>query len=267
MPVDHPPARPPLFILTSKASPQARLRSALAQAATIVDDDCVHVIEGATPADAIVESLFDARLARRWSKYPPVPAEVAAYATHRLAWQALLDGGGPSALVLEDDFVVLDGRALRRMLAAACDLLSERRDIVKLFDLPGERERGRSFTRTIAGIEIVKREHVRAGLVGYLISRDGAARFLSRGRIFRVVDEDIKHHWELGLDIWSVPQNLVADASAELGGSLIENARTTTRRRSVWRSLKGNLLAAHRNWRTRGAFDQWLRQQEARRRG
>ena len=250
--------RPDVLVLTSQASPAARLRSALAQAALFADESRIGVIRGATPADGIVAGLHDPQAARRWSKRPPVPAEVAAYATHRMAWQALLDGDHPLALVLEDDFVVLDADVLRAVVAAAQALLSEGRHIVKLFDLPHEREKGRAVARIVAGIGIVRREHVRAGLVGYMISREGAARFLSRPRIFRVVDEDIKYHWELGLDIWSVAENLVADGSAALGGSLIDNARNASRRRSVWRSVKGNLLAAHRNWRARHSFDAWL---------
>lgn len=250
---------PVVLVLTSKASPAARLRSAMAQATAIVDASRVRVVDGATPSDGIVAELYDARAARRWSKRPPIAAEVAAYATHRMAWQALLDGGGPWALVLEDDFRARDGEALRRVIAAGDALLSEGRDIVKLFDLPGERERGRTVARTVGGVGIVKREHVRAGLVGYLISRDGAARFLKRGKVFRVVDEDIKYHWELGLDIWSTTQNLVADGSADLGGSLIDEARKASRRRSLWRSAKGNLLAVHRDWHARRGFNAWLR--------
>ena len=261
MPAEAPPA---VLVLTSRASPPARLRSAMAQATSIADASRVRVVDGATPSDGIVAELHDAKAARRWSKRPPIPAEVAAYATHRMAWRALLDGGGAWALVLEDDFVVLDEAALRAVIAAAGELLSAGRDIVKLFDLPGERERGRTIARTVAGIGIVKREHVRAGLVGYLISRDGAARFLSRRHVFRVVDEDIKYHWELGLDIWSVTENLVADGSADLGGSLIDEARKASRRRSLRRSIKGNLLAAHRDWHARRGFDAWLRA-EARR--
>jgi glycosyl transferase family 25 len=261
MPADPPSAAPDLFVLTSSASPPMRLPSALAQAATLVDASRIRVIQGAIRTDAIVGDLFDVKSARRWSKRAPIPEEIAAYATHRMAWQALVDGGDPFALVLEDDFVALDGEALRQVIAVAGDLLSEGRDIVKLFDLPSEWERGRSISRFVGDIEIVKRENVRAGLVGYLISRDGATRFLARRRIFRVVDEDIKYHWELGLDIWSVPKNLVADGSADLGGSTIEGARKASRSRSVWRSLKGNLLAAHRNWRSRVGFDDYVRRQ------
>lgn len=258
MPADQVPAAPDVLVLTSRASPAARLRSAMAQAAAIVDPSRIRVIEGATPTDGIVADLYDAKAAWRWSKRPPISAEIAAYATHRMAWQALLDGGGAWALVLEDDFVVLDEAALRAVIAAG-ELLSTGRDIVKLFDLPGERVKGRTIVRTVAGIGIVKREHVRAGLVGYLISRDGAARFLSRRHVFRVVDEDIKYHWELGLDIWSVTENLVADGGADLGGSLIDDARKASRRRSLRRSIKGNLLAAHRDWHARRGFDAWLR--------
>jgi len=241
-----------LFVLTCRKSPPNRLDHALAQAGVIGLPPAI--IDGAVAEDPAVDALFDEGRARLLSKRPPARVGIAACATHRMAWAALLAGPWRQALVLEDDGQVVDPGRVRAAIAAAGALLADGRHLVKLFDFPRRRARHLAVTRTVAGIELVKWQRPRAGLVAYLISRDGAARLLARGRVFRVVDEDIKYAWEFGLDVWSIPGNPVVEASAALGGSLIEASRLATRRPSAWRSAKGIVLNLHRDWMTRRHF-------------
>lgn len=245
----------PVLVLTCRLSPPGRVAHARAQAEALFGPGRAVVIEGVIGSDPQVDALLDAPRARLLSKRPPGRGEIAAYATHRLAWERLLAGGAGQALVLEDDFRAVDTGLVRAVAERAGDLLSGGANIVKLFDFPRDRRaRNACIRRRVAGIPLVKWRHPRAGMVAYLISREGAARFLARRAVFRAVDEDIKHFWELGLDVWSVPGNPVVDASAELGGSLLEEARQAGRRRGPLRSLHGLVLSAHRDWRTRQAF-------------
>lgn len=223
----------------------------MGQAEQLFGAQRVDIVHGFIAEDCAVDALFDRRRARWLSKRPPTRAEVAAYASHRLAWQRLLQGSHEAALILEDDFQVCDPQVVRRAIAASGELLSGGRHLIKLFDFPRQRGRDRSIRCSVAGLDLIKWERTRAGLVGYLISREGAARLLARNRVFRVVDEDIKFFWELGLDIWSIPGNPVVDASHEIGGSLLEGGRQASRRRSVRRSLHGLLLNLHRDVMTR----------------
>ena len=110
------------------------------------------------------------------------------------------------------------------------------------------------FRDTAGGVPLVKWSAPTAGMVAYLISRAGARKLLARDRVYRQVDEDLKHYWELGLDIWSVPGNPVAEVSDKLGGSLIDDDRENLRNRVLARSLWGNVLTTERKIRTRLAL-------------
>lgn len=236
----------PVMILTCAASPPDRLPSALAEAQGLVTSDRVVVIDGMVASAADVRNNFDARRARRQSKWPPTDSEIAVYETHRRAWQRLVDGPWRQALVVEDDFRVRHPALVRACLANAAALLADGRDIVKLFDYPRRAARGKAIVTDVAGIPLVKWRRPRAGMVAYLISRAGAGKFLARRRFFRVVDEDIKYFWELGLDIWSLPVSAIVDASHELGGSTIDEGRKSVRRRTPLRTLHGMAISMHR---------------------
>lgn len=234
------------MILTCTASPPDRLPSALREARSLVPAERIVVVDGMVASAPDVRANFDARRARLHSKWVPTSGEIAAYETHRRAWRRLLDGPWLQALVVEDDFRVRHPALVAACLANATDLLGDGRDIVKLFDFPRHGPRGKAIVADAAGIPLVKWGHPRAGMVAYLISRAGAAKFLARQRFFRVVDEDIKYFWELGLDIWSLPVNAVVDASHELGGSTIDEERRGIRRRSPLRTLHGMAISVHR---------------------
>ena len=89
-------------------------------------------------------------------------------------------------------------------------------------------------------LDIVSYAEPGAGMVAYLVNRDGARKFLSREFVFRQIDEDTKYYWELGLTVLSVSPNLVTEISGEMGGSLLHQAREELRAlRSLRRSLKG----------------------------
>lgn len=234
------------MILTCAASPPDRLPSALREARGLVPAARIVVIDGMVAGAPDVRANFDAERARLHSKWMPTAGEIAAYGTHRRAWQRLLDGPWQHALVVEDDFRVRHPALVAACLANATDLLSAGRDIVKLFDFPRRGPRGKGIVADAAGIPLVKWRHPRAGMVAYLMSRAGAAKFLARRRFFRVVDEDTKYYWELGLDVWSLPVNAIVDDSLVLGGSMIDAERQRARRRTPARTLHGMAISVHR---------------------
>ena len=242
---------PAVIILTCKLSPPERMQHARNQAKMHFSPEQIITIDGVIGSDPEVDKLFDARRASIWSKYSPGRSEIATYATHRLAWKALVDGECEHALILEDDFHIDDPGLVKAALDQAPALLGDGRHLIKLFDYPRDRSIGQGTRMHVDGISLVKWERTRAGLVGYLLSREGAKRLLQRQRVFRVVDEDIKFFWELKLDIWSIPGNPVCENAVNLGGSLLETERGRKRQRSLSRSIKGILLAMHRDLHTR----------------
>lgn len=248
--------KPPLvLVLTCRHSPPDRIASARAQLLAILPDARVEVVDGLVDTDAATRKLIDPWRVKLLSKRPPTLREVAAYGTHRMAWARLVQSGEDCAIVLEDDFAIIDPDQLRALVASLPGVMALQIDMLKLFDFPRAAAGGWALTRNLGPLTLCRWASPRAGLVGYVLTADGARRFLSRSRVYRVVDEDIKYFWELGLEIWSLRPGPVIDASARMGGSLLEQTRLDVRRqRSLRRSLHGMVLALHRRLRNALAF-------------
>lgn len=225
---------PVTFVVTVDVEAGPRRKSAHAQLSAIAWP--FAFVEGLTPQSAETIDLYDPKRNRRRSKRPLAPAEVAAYASHRKAMRAFLDTDAAIGLILEDDFRLLEPGAFVARVAALQAAPVEW-DILKLFDF---QERPVVESVGVADISIVSHGSPTAGMVGYLITRRGAERMLSRPTVYRQIDEDIKFFWELDLRVLSVQPNLVTDVSHELGGSMIEAERTEIKQQRHWTvSVKG----------------------------
>ena len=248
---DAPSCLPLIQIVTCARSADLRLKSALELLRTLGPDIKVDVVHGFIAEDAVVDALYDSGANRRRTKRPLSRTEIAVYASHRLAWRKLLEGGDAAALVLEDDFSLRDPALVATIMRNTAAVLADGRDLVKLFDFGKRGHNPPAFTERAGDVELVKWRKPTAGMVAYLISRKGAEKLLARDRIFRQIDEDTKYFWELDLDIWSVPGNPVEEISDELGGSIVDAERESMKARRILRSIWGNVVTADRKLRTR----------------
>lgn len=165
--------------------------------------------------------------------------EVSTYCGHRRIWREFLTTSAPCALVFEDDFSIKDPHRFRSILADSVGSLAFS-NLVKFFDYRAKTVRE---SQIVGGTRFVRGKYAAAGAVAYLIRRDAAEALLSRQKFFRPVDEDFSWPWEMGLAVWSVDPNPVAEISSRLGGSLLETERRENRyRKSILRSLWGNVL-------------------------
>lgn len=169
------------------------------------------------------------------------PGEVSCYHGHRKIWQTMLHDGHDMALVLEDDFSVVDRPALLQAIDNA-GLIASRWDVVKFFDFSTKPV---ICSRIVNQTEFVYHKYPTSGCVAYLIKAAAAAALLQRQAIFRPIDEDWSHPWETGLRLLSVVPNPVTEIAIDLGGSLLDAGRKGIRRtnRNWLRSLHGNVLA------------------------
>lgn len=169
--------------------------------------------------------------------------EVSTYCGHRRIWREFLATGAPFALVFEDDFSVKDPRRFRSILADSVGSLAFS-NLVKFFDYRAKSVRE---TQTVGETRFVRYKYAAAGAVAYLIRRDAAEALLARQKFFRPVDEDFSWPWEMGLAIWSVDPNPVAEISSRLGGSLLDAERRNNRcRKRILRSLWGHVLQLYK---------------------
>lgn len=239
------------LVVTCRISPRQRIDSALRKIAELNVPLKVEVIDGLVAQDAEVDMLYDARRNRLGMKRPLTRVEVAVYGSHRCAWEELVRSGRPAALILEDDFAIRDQTTFLSAIQNSAKILGTQRDVVKLFDFEKKKANRVLIQHEVEDVTLVKWSSPTAGMVAYLITREAAQKFLSRSKVWRQIDEDTKYFWELGLDIWSVPDCPVVDDSNALGGSLIESARQQNCKRRLLRSLWGNVLAVNRRLRTR----------------
>ncbi len=200
-------------------------------------------IQGFKKNDPSILSAYNGFLNRLLSKRSLTNGEIAVYCGHRKIWREFLSSDHAYALVFEDDFRVIDEEKFSRAIQ---DGLTQPQnwDILKFFDFKPKRVLER---RAIGSTGIVRYKYAASGAVAYLIDRKAAQKLLSRKRFFRAVDEDLSWPWELGLSIWSVSPNLVEEVSHNLGRSLLEmDRKSTKRRRNIARSLWGNVIQAYK---------------------
>lgn len=229
---------PLCFVVTIEPTGGARRRSAARQLAAAGAE--FRFIDGAGPGDPAIDIYYDEAANYRAMKRPLSRGEVAAYLSHRRALEAFLKTDAEFAIVLEDDFGLVEpdrfAEAVIGVLRAPVSW-----DLIKLFDY-GRRKRSRA-SLSLGQLAIVEYKSQTSGMVGYIARRSGAEKLTSRSSLFRPIDEDIKFYWELDLRVFSVAPNLVTEISDGLGGSSIGPERQRLRdKRSIGRSLRGNKI-------------------------
>lgn len=238
--------RPAVFVLSFPEAGADRHNSPQAQFARLPTSLDWSLVMGFGPRARIVDEVYDARLNSRWMKRPLTAGEIAVYAGHRKMYAEFLGGAAEFGLFLEDDFEITCLADFHYLIDHVDRAMADA-DMLKLFSY-GDKT-GRVIKRRTCGpLEIARYHRNSAGAVGYVLSRRGAMKLLAKNKLFRQIDEDFKHPWEFGLDIWSVTPNLVTENSRSLGGSLLEADRLAIKQshRGVVISVKGNYLTMRR---------------------
>lgn len=147
--------------------------------------------------------------------------EISVYLGHRRAWDQFLSDQVDFALILEDDFQVVDRYALEQAIkdAVACP---DEWDVIKFFDVWSKAPIAKM---DVGSTRFVCRRYPPNGAVAYLLNVRAANALLARKHIFRPVDEDISRPWEFSLRIWSTERNLVIENAKAIGGSLLDEQR------------------------------------------
>lgn len=230
-----------IFVLTIDPEGGKRRRSATRELERLGFQG--SFVKGFKKTDPAILENYDARRNLLASKRSLTHGEIAVYCGHRAIWREFLKTESECALVLEDDFQIVDVDAFSNALN---DCLAHRAEwgMIKFFDFRPKRVKRR---KKLGRTEIVKYKYAASGAVAYLINRETANRLLARRKFFRAVDEDFSWEWEFDLNIWSVNPNIVSDGGDILGGSLLENDRIGRKRhRNVFRSLWGNVIQGYK---------------------
>lgn len=230
------------FVLTAPGTAPRRLESVRRQCESL--NIQFEIVTGYLPAESPVDQHYSKWRNFLFNKRILAKAEVAAYLGHRRIWQKIVDAGIDRALIMEDDFkFVLPETAIWKLNAA--NELTGVWDVVKLFDFKKQEPKGRFVHK---GVNFAIHERPNSGMVGYFVSRNFCKTMLASPHIFRPVDEELRHWFKHRIKVCSIVPNLVVDASAELGGSMIEGHRQTVKRRKNYlRSIWGNFITLYIN--------------------
>ena len=175
-----------------------------------------------------------------FSKCNLTASEIACYFGFRKIWQIFLDTGEPVCLITEDDINIINEDDFMNVILHAQDNTTW--DILKLFDYKPKKILNKEKWNSLS---IVDYKYPSSGCVAYLITRNAAQKLLSRKKIFRAVDDDFSHYWELGLRVRSINPNPISEISDTLGGSYIQPERLITKGRfNLARSIWGIFLQA-----------------------
>lgn len=181
--------------------------------------EVVDAVAGARLSEREIDAAY-----RRSIHWPPYPfrlskGEIGCFLSHRLSWQAIVDGGAAGGFVIEDDVEVDMAR-----LPAALDL-------VRQFASPGDIVRFPNKFRSTAGqvmaakdgLEIVRENSPGLNMMMQWIGRDAARELLALTETFdRPVDVFVQMRWLHKLPVYALRPVLIREISGQLGGSTIQ---------------------------------------------
>ncbi len=192
-------------------------RAATAVGATL---DFIEAVDGRTLTDA-ERGLVDHRRRRRISPYLLSDNEIGCWLSHRRAMQTLLASGQSMAAILEDDVALMP--AFPRVL----DALQEHGgpfDVVTLYRNFKRRAVFETCRPLIGRYSLGRIAPMQTGAVGYVITRNAAARFLAATpRFVHAVDKEMHRYWASGLDIYALNHPIVIHDDA--GDSYLSETR------------------------------------------
>ena len=137
---------------------------------------------------------------------PLTPGEVGCWLSHARALRTMVDRGLPHCVVFEDDFELRPGFA--RCLGELLALGDRLPDAVKMF---GTRSHGEVLAALPGGERVVRSNSPPICTTCTLWTDRGARKLLAASsRIMRPIDVQLKHWWEMDLDVaWASPPPVV----------------------------------------------------------
>lgn len=234
----------PLVITIEDASGARRLQALAEAAKHSWKLEFVHSIDKTSPQ---VSELYAPSLNYKKRKHPMTAGEIACYYGHRKAWNIVACEKMPYRLILEDDFRVAHADLLPSLEGALSKIQDW--DIICLSPFRPKRP-----FKTLFSDKVEVRQHLfgATGAVGYLISRSGATKLLTRSKIFRPLDEDFICPWELNLSVLYTAPGIIEEAPDSI--STLESARVEKKKNPL-SSFRGAWLKL--DWQTRSIFN-WI---------
>ena len=158
---------------------------------------------------------------KKITRYPLSDNEIGCYFSHLRAMASVASGTQAMAAIMEDD-VTLDPRLPTAL--AAIEAKAAPFDAIDLHRTMKKNEIFAPCAPLAPELSLGRIGYTHMNLQGYVISRQGAQRFLDRTpRIAHAVDKELHRYWANGLDLYGLSRPRVAHADG--GHSMIEETR------------------------------------------
>lgn len=159
---------------------------------------------------------------RRWiTPYPLSNNEIGCWLSHRRALQKIAEGERSTAAVIEDDAELLPD--FPNVIAA----IDQQQPDFDFIFLHRKFKKGEQFVPCkplLPELRLGRVGPAHMGAIGYVVSRQGAQKFLAYApRFAHAVDKEIHRYWANGLDIYGLERPIVVHA--DQGHSFIEETR------------------------------------------
>lgn len=230
----------PIFVINLKTSGERRTACDAQLTRVGLTPTFVEAVDGRTMSDAEIAAIVDEPGRLRRAPKPLSKAEVGCYLSHLAVLETIVAQDLPQALVMEDD--LLAGEELAAVLAALAEKVLPPYEMIKL----GISEpQVKPFTPIVPLTEastLVRHHNVVNSNLAYVITRQGAERFLRYGRPIRYpVDVAMNRSWRHGLDIlgvrpWPVLPNPAFNST--IGQDRFENPAWTPLGRRIERRAR-----------------------------
>jgi glycosyl transferase, family 25 len=218
----------PIFIVNLPAAVERRASAAAQLARLGLEPTFVDAVNGRSP-ELDLDRLLDREGRLRRAPKPLSPGEIGCYLSHWKILQTLVEQDIPQALVLEDDFVATD--ELPPVLAALAAGGLPPYDIVKLAISEPQTKTFEPIVPLTPSSSLVRHHNVLNSTLAYVVTREGAQRFLRYGLPIRYpVDVAMNRSWRHGLNIlgvrpWPILPNL--DFESTIGEARFSDAEKT----------------------------------------
>ena len=158
-------------------------------------------------------SLVDNEKRKRITKYPLTDNEIACWLSHKNAMLSLLASNEEMIAIIEDDAV------LSPEFANVIKNIEKSNIKFDVIDLHRKFKKGEFFVTCHKLIDRhavgrIGRSHM--GAIGYIISRNGAQKFLDYApRFAHAIDKEMRRYWANGLDIYGLETPIVSHNDSE----------------------------------------------------
>ncbi len=148
---------------------------------------------------------------------PLSPGEVGCYLSHLNAAKRIVSEGWPWTLVLEDDFKLSDDFLQGLIIISKADLSP-----YHIIKIEGRMYGGEVVQSLDRNLSVIRNRRPPSCTIAQIWSLAGAKRFLEKSTsLKRPVDVQLKHWWEMNLNIVHLDPPLVFDADADGATSII----------------------------------------------